>query len=125
MGADFLFSCIIIKKGKNLKELESQLLEQCKSLTYKDLNQIDRDTILNTFDLTVTDETFPELIMLLTDTIKDTFETLDNRECSCLVFKGYHIHLTGGMSYGDAPTDAFDTFNRFNSMPLSLHKLLK
>lgn len=106
-------------------ELESQLLEQCKSLTYKDLNQIDRDTILNTFDLTVTDETFPELIMLLTDTIKDTFETLDNRECSCLIFKGYHIHLTGGMSYGDAPTDAFDTFNRFNSMPLCLRKLLK
>jgi hypothetical protein len=124
MGADFLFDTIVIKKGKDLKELEGQLIALAKALPLDSFTPLDRERILNTFDVEVTSKNFAKVKMLMIDTIKDAFVTLKNRECSYMTFKGYHIHLTGGMSWGEAPTDAYDTFNRFNALPSCLHKLL-
>jgi hypothetical protein len=125
MGADFLFDCIIIKKGKNLKELEGQLLEQCKALDLHKLSTNERERIADNFNMEQDLFMFPEeVIDLMCGAIQDTFHAFESRECSGFTFKGYEIILTGGMSWGDAPTDAFDTFNRFNALPKCLHKLL-
>jgi hypothetical protein len=124
MGADFLFDCIIIKKGKDLKQLEQDLITKAQSLTIKDFKKADIERLEMNFDLIVDVDTLPKIVDDMASWIADTFEALNNRECGFMTFKGYHIYLTGGMSWGDAPTDAFDIFYKFNSMPLCLHKLL-
>jgi len=124
MGADFLFDCIIIKDSKTDSIVRTQLLAKCETLTLADFTELDKGRILDTFGIELTKDTLKDFIIQSKRIIEDTFKALDCRECSYMTFKGYKIHLTGGMSWGDAPTDAFDTFGKFNALPACLHKIL-
>ena len=129
MGSDFLFDCIIIKKRKNLLTLETELLTACNHLTVKDFTKIDLYNLEQIIygqdaDFELTAENLPSVIDEFKSIIDETFKAINSRECACLIFKGYHIHLTGGISWGDAPTCAFDAFEKFNALPKCLHKLL-
>jgi hypothetical protein len=125
MGADFIFTTIIINEDKNIKNLEGQLLDKCRALTIKDFTDTDTSVIADTLDLDVTPKTLPNIIERFEDIIDDAFKAMDGREANYMTFMGYKIYLTGGLSWGDVPTDAFLCFDNFNSLPECLHALLK
>lgn len=43
-----------------------------------------------------------------------------SRELASLELRGATVYLTGGMSWGDAPTELFDTFTRLLAVPVVL-----
>ena len=49
--------------------------------------------------------------------IEEFFECLNYRDVSYIEHKGEMIYLTGGMSWGDYPTDSCNVFNRFICLP--------
>ena len=125
MGADFTFDCVIINSNLPTENAKALLLKKCANLKLSDFTEFDKDNLLEILDLELTVNTLPKIKTRFAEIINDIFDTLSSRECSRFTFKGYEIHLTGGMSWGDAPTDAFDTFGQFNALPECLHKLLE
>lgn len=125
MGADFIFEYIVIKEDINLLLLLDQLKDECKMLLLTDFTDVDKENIEEVYGLLLSEDTLDEVTLELTNTIEDTFDALENsREVSALAFKGYHIYMTGGMSWGDPPTEAFNLFDKFNRMPEYLLKFL-
>ena len=49
--------------------------------------------------------------------IDDFFECLNNRDMGYFEHKGDTIYLSGGMSWGDNPTDSITTIQKFNYLP--------
>lgn len=126
MGADFLFGCVVVRDNKNLNRLRERLIDECRCLTIADLTDGDKTALSFEYDLDITEDNWSDIRDGIVNNIEDTFYIISqgSREISCLAFKGYNIYLTGGMSWGDSPTDAFDVFNRFDLMPSCLQKFL-
>jgi hypothetical protein len=51
------------------------------------------------------------------DAINKVFDSLYYRDVASFDFMGYTIYLTGGLSWGDSPTETFNTFDRFWQLP--------
>lgn len=128
MGADFIFDCVIINGAISNDDAKSSMLKRVNTLKISDLTDNDRDNIRETFLFSneeLSRNTLQALKKRFTEIIKDTFNALMGRACSSLTFKGYRIYLTGGMSWGDDPTDAFGAFVEFNALPACLHAILE
>ena len=52
----------------------------------------------------------------------DFFACLDYRDVTCISHKGDNIYLTGGMSWGDSPTESTETFQKFAMLPPKILK---
>ena len=48
------------------------------------------------------------------------FDNVDCRDIGSILFKGYNIYLSGGMSWGDSPTDSYDAISTFNLLPTEI-----
>ena len=49
--------------------------------------------------------------------IEETFQALDDRDVTTWFYKNVVFYFTGGLSWGDNPTDSFDTFAKFSCLP--------
>ena len=54
--------------------------------------------------------------------VNEFFDGGNGRETGQFEFNGYTILLTGGMSWGDNPTDALNDFNKFNNLPKKIRE---
>jgi hypothetical protein len=54
--------------------------------------------------------------------VEEFFNSLEYRDVGCFEHKGDTIYITGGMSWGDMPTDSTTTFNGMMYLP---QKILK
>jgi hypothetical protein len=56
---------------------------------------------------------------LFKEVIEQVFNILEDgrRDVTWIAHNGEILFLTGGMSYGDNPTDSFETFEMFNNLP--------
>jgi hypothetical protein len=52
--------------------------------------------------------------------IKDFFACQDGREMAYILVKDVLLIISGGMSWGDAPTECFDIIGKFGCMPPAL-----
>lgn len=53
--------------------------------------------------------------------IHNAIEQLGNRETACWFVKpNKFLMLSGGLSWGDSPTETYDLFNRVNRIPLGI-----
>jgi hypothetical protein len=51
------------------------------------------------------------------DVIKEFIDSLDSREVTSLMVYGKEVLITGGMTWGDSPTTAYDIFDKFCRLP--------
>jgi hypothetical protein len=54
--------------------------------------------------------------------IRDFDHCIDYRDTTTLNYPERFILLTGGMSWGDAPTDSYSTIDKFQQLPMQLLK---
>ena len=54
---------------------------------------------------------------IMKDVVQEFFKSLGYRDMGSLTFKGYEIYLSGGMSFGDEPSDSYNTINKLNGLP--------
>lgn len=59
---------------------------------------------------------------IMNDVVKETFDSLNCRDVTYIQRNGETMYLSGGVSWGDSPTDSYDLFSRFNSLPQSILK---
>lgn len=152
MGADLIFSWFAIKKEKynpkDLKESEKKMLKAVDKLTEKDISEIlefleesdELDNVETEVDKLKKSEKDPRKRIVnslenkdnkywmkaakpfIKKIIKETFQSLDYRDVGNITHKGDIIFLSGGMSWGDLPTDSCDTFNKFGMLPKKILK---
>jgi len=60
-----------------------------------------------------------EIVEYLHDQIEIVYSYMQRRDCVPLYIDGKTFALTGGMSYGDTPTDAYDAFSVCSSLNLT------
>lgn len=54
--------------------------------------------------------------------IDETFEAIIGhyRDTTSITIKGVDVYLTGGMSYGDAPSETYEVWDKFYRLPLKI-----
>lgn len=50
-------------------------------------------------------------------TVEEVFASLEYRDVTTWYYKNVVFYLTGGMSWGDSPTDTYDCFMKFSLLP--------
>ena len=56
-------------------------------------------------------------------TIEEFFECLSYRDTTWLYTGKYQIWVSGGMTWGDSPTNSYDKINKFSNLPVRLLKI--
>ncbi len=146
MGADFIFKKVAFKSGKE-QEVKKRLLKEVDKFVIPELSSDVKIKILNSLEkkyseelgefsefweeglyydfndddlpIDVTDEvlTQKQARSYMKDVIKEFFACLDYRDVNYLIHKKDMIYLTGGVSWGDNPTDSFNIFQKFLYLP--------
>lgn len=128
MGADMLIQYIYFKQGIDLESIKKKMLERADTPTLiaELLGKPDGSQHQNSYmtlqfgqenDEDEKPKTIEELTKEFKDTINEVFNSLYCRDVTSFDFMGYTIFLTGGLSWGDDPTETFNTFERFWEMP--------
>ena len=134
MGADLCIAYIILPKEISLDKLEKRLLEKIDEVKEDDLDFWEcfkflwEDAYCGEFD----DDKHPLEVVsggeyketrislskaksIFKEIVENTFEALTGaRDVTRIIHKGDTIFISGGMSWGDSPTQNYDTFGKFN-----------
>ena len=146
MGADFIFNAVAIEEGKE-QETKEKMLKEVEKYDIPELSNNTRVKIITSLkeersnELEIfcffweealnrdfDDNYFPidesgkiltnkEVKESLKKVIEEFFDSLNCRDVSYIEHKGDKIYITGGMSWGDSPTDSCNVFLRFENIP--------
>lgn len=122
MGADLVLAYIVVKKGTDLKKSKTAMLNAVKRLGEKDINSFDGYYEQAYGDVPPDD--IKKIKKDVIEVIKDVFTAITElyRDVTFINHKGETIYISGGMSWGDNPTESYTSFAKFNDLP---DKLLK
>jgi len=59
----------------------------------------------------------------LIEAINEFFQWRYGRQATNFSYKGETFYITGGLSWGGSPTDAFDVFVKFGAMPIEILRI--
>ena len=129
---------------KGLKEIKEKMLKAVEKLNIKDLSSIEssiednsldaelelemgklpeeedlRKRIINTLENNENKMYVEASKRVFKKIIEDTFDSINGgyRDVGEIIHKGEVIYISGGMSWGDLPTDSCGTFEKFNYLP--------
>lgn len=122
MGADLIVEWVIVKEDIILDEAKEKMLKAVNNLTEIDeeIRSYYKETtgeFQQEYKIDNVKSDFTEIINYVFDSIKQGY-----RDITWIKHKGEILYITGGMSWGDNPTDSYDYFYRFNYLP---NKILK
>ena len=119
MGADMLISFVYFKQGINLESIKKKMLEKADEpvIIAELLGKPEEGPRLLLQENDEEPKTFAEMTKRFKDTINEVFNSLGYRDVSYFDFMGYTIYITGGLSWGDVPTETYNTFDRFWHLP--------
>jgi len=149
VGADFIFQYVVLKETE--EEVKKKLLKAIKEFEIPELKEGLREKILNKFndekskefeefcefwesglnkdcieDYPTNEEldeiTEKQAINYMVSAVKEFFESLSCRDVGSFSRNGEFIYLTGGMSWGENPTESFNTFCAFVRLPKTILK---
>jgi hypothetical protein len=119
MGADMLVSYVYFKQGVDPESIKKKMLENSDTPTIiaEMLGRPDENESHYHKEDDDEPKTFEEMKEGFKDAINKVFDSLYYRDVASFDFMGYTIYVTGGLSWGDDPTETFNTFERFWAMP--------
>lgn len=114
MGSDLCLEYVTIKKSKKPDWAKGQAFLKAIEKKFKadpDNFKVDEDTFGPEAD-------GQEVIDLLkSDFIefRNGIKKLQRRDLTCITVGPYYVYLTGGMTWGDDPTDLYSSFSRLTA----------
>jgi len=126
MGADMLILWVAINelKDKNHDELQEQLLKAVEAVSFEQ----DREAIELYYDAVYNIMKIPENVAEVKrefgEVVEETFKAFAYRDVTYGTHKGDVLYITGGLSWGDSPTDSYVTFEKFIQLPQRILALL-
>lgn len=119
MGADLIISYLIFNDDERLMDVKERWMEKINNLTMDD-----KENIIDYYEETTGVWHEQENIDINLDDVKKDFKKIVDavfdgimtgyRDITSIVHRGEIIFLTGGLSWGDSPTDSFDNFYKIN-----------
>ena len=108
--AGFATSLNFINEGGAKREQRKQaILAEIEKLDPKDL--IDLGSYLGD------SEDLANLKTIARQTAEEVFNSLDYRDVTTWYYNEIVFYMTGGMSWGDSPTETYDCFMKFSLLP--------
>lgn len=145
MGADMIINYVAVPKGWNEEKAQKNMLEAIKNLTKEDfINnpnfnfvdlieryvikydlegleekdiQYEDDPNHKMLEVIESEEGTPSFKQFLKNLIIEFFGCLNSREVAAIEHKGEILYLTGGMSWGEDPTESGNIFYLINELP--------
>lgn len=120
MGADAIIYLVfmngILNEGSELRDRERRMITETNEfLTADDIEEYKQNLInYGNFDEDGNELDVPETIK---NVIMNFFECIDKRDVTYQFHNGQTIWMTGGMSYGDDPTESSKPFEEFDCLP--------
>ena len=118
MGADLiLYSVIMFGKYNPNFTLEDRKRRMATEMEH--IDKTDEEEYRNniTKELGYTWDETDEYKDLMIDAINDFFDSLDNRDVTWRIIGNCTLWITGGMSYGDEPSESYTIFEEFAMLP--------
>lgn len=108
MGADFIFQILPLAKLDDKRR--EQFKKQIDALTLDQLIEM-RDSVFPG------DDSAEDIKESLANVLDEYSDLMDRRDCGCLTLHGCQFILTGGMSWGDDPTNSHRTMEILSQIP--------
>ena len=112
MGADLVFSGFWIKEKSDLKAVEQNMLKEVNKI--KNVKQF---ASLQENYLAEGKVSLSELKRISVKIIKKVFANLESRDVSYVKHRDERFYLSGGLSWGDNPTNSYALFDNFLYLP--------
>jgi len=117
MGGEMCLAGFEKPEKMSMADFKAKLLANVEALTL----EADMDAIESFFENLSGD--IPEIIDIeqvkkqFREIIEETIKHSEYRDVTIYHHKGVDIYLSGGMSWGDGPTDSYDVFEQFQYLP--------
>lgn len=108
MGADMLVACVVFPKDFNFDLEKEKILNSIKTLDEDDIINIYNDVFYEVL------EDLEEGRAEVAKAVERGFDVLYNRQTTWIHVGDKIVFLSGGLSWGDAPTDAYEKINALN-----------
>lgn len=119
MGADLIFSICEMEAKKD------KAYENAKYLVADERWENTRQFLEDNCGVYVDDyATSDDVLTLLTDSIDVVYGSQSRRDCSLFYVDNRLFYITAGLSWGDEPTDAYQSFNVCETFGLTLNQPL-
>lgn len=111
-------------KDKNHSELQEQLLKAVEAVSFEQDSEAIELFYNAISSIMAIPEDIAEVRKEFADVVKETFKSFGYRDVTYGNHKGDVLYITGGLSWGDSPTDSFSTFEKFITLPQRILALL-
>lgn len=126
MGYDMLLATIAVptKIDYNLEEAFTKIKKMVETMTKKEIAEYANNKYY--IECEMNDEVLKQIKKEILENIELLRSILIEgaRDTTNFCHKGYIIYATGGLSYGDSPTDSYDVFNDFYYLPMRITGVL-
>lgn len=145
MGADLIFQYVCWDEKLTPEQVKEEIIKAIKEFKIPELSQDKKVKILNKLenepseeyeqfcsfwedglfkdftDSTPTENEKPitekRAKQIMKGTADEFFDCLNSRDVSWIKHKGEIMYLSGGMSWGDSPTDSYSIIEKFINLP--------
>jgi len=91
--------------------------EQRKKAILAEVEKLEATDLIDLGGYLGDSEDLPNLKTVARETVEEVFNSLDYRDVTTWYYNEIVFFLTGGMSWGDSPTDTYDCFMKFSLLP--------
>lgn len=113
MGADLIIQFVVFKGKLSEEERQKRLIARIKKATKEELEYyFNEDGYYSEGE--IEDMKLSEKRNKHIEIVNNFFNSLGYRDVSSIQHKGETLMVTGGMSYGDNPTDSYDCFYKIS-----------
>ena len=105
MGADMLVACVVFPSSANIVDEEAKLVKFAEEMPEDMIESVYNDIF---YDMI---EDFDKGRIEIAETVKRGFKALRSRRSSWITVGDNTVFLSGGLSWGDAPTDEYEEIN--------------
>jgi len=105
MGADMLLAYVVFPGKPNLEDEEAKLVKFAEEMPEDMIESVYNDIFYDTI------EDFDKGRKEIAETIRRGFKALHSRRSTWITVDDKTVFLSGGLSWGDAPTDEYEEIN--------------
>ena len=128
MGGDMAVAYFTLPKGEDPEAGKQRIIDAVSSLGEEALDELLWDALESIADSYVMDEEEDEVPpeeakRIILRVVEEGFNRIPFRDVAHLTIGDREVYLTGGLTWGDSPTDSYDPFQRLGEVIWKLEQV--
>jgi hypothetical protein len=123
MSSDFIWTGFRIRKGQDLEKTRKAMLDSLERGIKAGKLYADNEQVISFYHQAYGENppSHEEAWDAIENTINEVFDEIESEKCAgSYTFYGWTMFFTGGLSWGDDPSEAFKYFCDFVTLPKSI-----